>query len=263
VTLTEPITVQRDGHVLLIGINRPAKRNAINLAAMDALCGAYEILGTDDQLRAGVLFAHGDHFSAGLDLAEVGPAVAEHGPQVLCGSHRYDPFGVWRDPVPKPVVMAVNGIAFTLSIELALACDIVIAAEDVRFRQLEIGRGIVPFGGATFRAPAQLGWGNAMRFLLTAEEFGAAEALQIGLVQEVVPAGAHLQRATELARLIARQAPLGVQATLASARAGLGRGPDAGRDAIVSLLPGIMRSQDAAEGLRSFTERREAHFTGR
>ena len=102
----------------------------------------------------------------------------------------------------------------------------------VRFRQLKIGRGIVPFGGATFRVPAQLGWGNAMRFLLTAEEFGAAEALRIGLVQEVVPAG-------------------------------LGRGPDAGRDAIASLLPGIMRSQDAAEGLRSFTERREAHFTGR
>ena len=91
--MIEPITVQRDGHVLLIGVNRPAKRNAVNLAAMDALCSAYEILGTDDQLRAGVLFAHGDHFSAGLDLAEVGPAVAEHGPQVLYGSHRFDPFG--------------------------------------------------------------------------------------------------------------------------------------------------------------------------
>jgi enoyl-CoA hydratase/carnithine racemase len=158
--------------------------------------------------------------------------------------------------------MAVNGIAFTLSIELALAADIVIAAEDVRFQQLEIGRGIVPFGGATFRAPAQLGWGNAMRFLLTAEEFGAAEALRIGLVQEVVRAGAHVTRATELAQLIARQAPLGVQATLASARAGLGHGPDAARHCLASLLPGILQSQDAAEGLRSFLERREAHFTG-
>jgi enoyl-CoA hydratase len=78
--------------------------------------------------------------------------------------------------------------------------------------------GIMPFGGATFRAPAQLGWDNAMRFLLTAEEFGAAEALRIGLVQEVVPAGAHVQRAADLAHLIAQQAPLGVQATLASAR---------------------------------------------
>jgi enoyl-CoA hydratase/carnithine racemase len=152
--LTEPVTVERDGHVLLIGVNRPAKRNAFNLAALDALGRAYEILGINEELRTGVVFAHGDHFSAGLDLAEVGPAMAEHGPQVLCGSHRFDPFGVWGDPVPKPVVMAVNGVAFTLSIELALAADIVVAAEDVRFRLLEIGRGIVPFGGATFRAPA-------------------------------------------------------------------------------------------------------------
>jgi enoyl-CoA hydratase len=78
--LTEPVTLERDGQVLLIGVNRPAKRNAFNLAAIDALGRAYEILGTDDELRAGVLFAHGDHFSAGLDLAEVGPEVAEHGP---------------------------------------------------------------------------------------------------------------------------------------------------------------------------------------
>jgi len=159
------------------------------------------------------------------------------------------------------VVMAVNGIAFTLSIELALAADIVIAADDVRFRQLEIGRGIMPFGGAIFRAPAQLGWGNAMRFLLTAEEFGAAEALRIGLVQEVVPAGAHVQRAADLAHLIAQQARWACRPPW-PARAGLGRGPDAARDCIASLLPGIMRSQDAAEGLRSFTERREARFTG-
>jgi enoyl-CoA hydratase/carnithine racemase len=101
-----------------------------------------------------------------------------------------------------------------------------------------------------------------MRFLLTAEEFGAADALRIGLVQEVVPAGAHVERARELAQLIARQAPLGVQATLASARIGRDQGQAAARDHIASLLPGILRSEDAAEGLRSFTERREARFTG-
>ncbi len=260
--MTEPITVERDEHVLLIGINRAAKRNAFDLATIDALGAAYELLGTDDELRAGLLFAHGEHFSAGLDLAEVGPAVAEHGPAAICGSHRFDPFAVWRDPVPKPVVLAVNGIAYTLSIELALAADIVVAADDVRFCQLEIGRGILPFGGATFRAPAQLGWGNAMRFLLTAEEFGAAEALRIGLVQEVVPAGSQIGRARELAQIIARQAPLGVQGTLASARTGRNQGPDAAREQIASLLPGLLRSQDASEGLRSFIERREARFTG-
>jgi enoyl-CoA hydratase len=79
-----------------------------------------------------VLFGHGDHFSAGLDLAEVGPAVAGHGPKALSGSHRFDPFGVWSEPVPKPVVMALSGIVFTLCIELALATDIVIVARRSR-----------------------------------------------------------------------------------------------------------------------------------
>src|SRR5450432_2804476 len=249
--LPDRITLERDGHVLLIGVNRPEKRNAFDLSTIEQLAAAYDRLGADRELRAGVLFGHGDHFSAGLDLAEVGPAVAQSGPGAIAGAHRFDPFALWGEPVPKPVVLAVNGIAYTLSIELALAADIVIAADDVRFRQLEIGRGIMPFGGATFRAPAQLGWGNAMRFLLTAEEFGAAEALRIGLVQEVVPAGSHVQRGREIAQLIARQAPLGVQGTLASARTGRAHGPDSARDHIASLLPGILHSQDAAEGLRS------------
>lgn len=257
------VTVERDGHVLLIGLNRPEKRNAVDLATIDELGAAYEQLGDDDDLRVGVLFGHGDHFSAGLDLAEVGPAVAEQGPEALAGARRYDPFGIWRDPVPKPVVMAVNGIAFTLSIELVLACDVAVAADDVRFRQLEIGRGILPFGGATLRAPAQLGWGNAMRFLLTAEEFGAEEAHRIGLVQEVVPAGEHVARATDIARTIAEQAPLGVRATLANARAVLQAGEAAGRDHLRGVLPRILASEDAAEGVRSFLERRPGRFQGR
>jgi len=157
----------------------------------------------------------------------------------------------------------VQGIAFTLSIELALAADIVIAAEDVRFRQLEIGRGIMPFGGATLRAASQLGWGNAMRYLLTAEEFGAAEAYRIGLVQEVVAPGEQLQRAEQIAQLIAEQAPLGVQATLASARIARDEGEEAAREHLKEVLAQIMTSEDAAEGVRSFLERRPARFVGR
>ncbi len=109
--MSDPVTVERDGHVLLIGVNRPAKRNAFDLAVIEALAAAYEALGTDGELRAAVLFGHGDHFSAGLDLAQVGPEVARHGPGVLAGSHRFDPFALWADPVPKPVVLAVNGIS--------------------------------------------------------------------------------------------------------------------------------------------------------
>lgn len=258
----ELITQQRRGAALLIGINRPEKRNAFNLELIDQLGAAYETLGDDPSLRVGVLYAHGDHFSAGLDLAEVGPAVAESGPAALAGDHRYDPFGMWRPPVPKPVVVAMQGIAFTLSIEIALASDIVVAADDVRFRQLEIGRGIMPFGGATIRAAAQLGWGNAMRFLLTAEEFGAAEAYRIGLVQQVVAPGEQLTAACAIADVIAAQSPLGVQATLANARTARDHGPDAAKSGLLETLPKILTSQDAAEGVLSFIERRPANFSG-
>ncbi|HVH47996.1 MAG TPA: crotonase/enoyl-CoA hydratase family protein [Labilithrix sp.] len=261
--MNDRITVERDGHVLLIGVNRPEKRNAFDIDMLEQLAAAYELLGEDADARVGVLYGHGGHFSAGLDLAVVGPVVAERGAKALGGSRKYDPFGVWGPPVPKPVVMAVSGIAFTLSIELALAADIVVAADDVRFRQLEIGRGIVPFGGATFRAPAQLGWGNAMRFLLTAEEFGAAEALRIGLVQEVVPAGAHVERARAIAGLVAKQSPLGVQTTLANARLARRSGPEAAAEHIAAQLPSILASEDAVEGVQSFIERREARFKGR
>ncbi len=205
----------------------------------------------------------GEHFSAGLDLAEVGPAVAAKGPAALSGGHLYDPFGVWAPPVPKPVVMAVQGITYTLSIELALASDVVVAASDVRFRQLEVGRGILPFGGATVRAQSSLGWGNAMAFLLTAEEFGADEALRIGLVQRVVPPGEQLAEALRIAELIAAQAPLGVQATLSNARTARAEGPEAAIAQLRGMLSGIMASRDAAEGLRSFVERRPAQFEGR
>jgi enoyl-CoA hydratase/carnithine racemase len=258
-----PVVVERRGHVLMIGVNRPQKRNAWDLATIDAVGAAYQLLGSDPELRAGVVHGVGEHFSAGLDLAEVGPAVAARGPAALSGGYDFDPFGVWAPPVPKPVVVAVQGIAFTLSIELALAADIVVAASDVRFRQLEVGRGIMPFGGATFRAQSSLGWGNAMRFLLTGEEFGADEALRIGLVQAVVPPGELLAEALRIAELIAAQAPLGVQATLANARVARAAGPAAAVEHLKDLLPGVMSSQDAAEGLRSFVERRPAQFQGR
>jgi len=260
--LPDRITVERDGHVLLIGVNRPEKRNAFDLSTIEQLAVAYDRLAAERSLRVGVLFGHGDHFSAGLDLGEVGPAVAERGPHALAGPGRYDPFGVWGEQIPKPVVMAVQGIAFTLSIELALASDIVIAADDVRFRQLEIARGIMPFGGATFRAPTQLGWGNAMRYLLTADEFGAEEAIRIGLVQEIVSAGTQLDRATEVASVIAAQAPLGVQATLANARVARAAAERAAVQHLRETVPPVLRSADAAEGVSSFLERRSGNFTG-
>jgi enoyl-CoA hydratase/carnithine racemase len=257
------VSVERDGHVLLVGVDRADKRNAWDLATIDQVAAAYEELGDDPELRVGVLFGHGAHFSAGLQLDTVWPSVVAGGPGALAGGRAYDPFGVWGPPVPKPVVLAVQGIAYTLAIELALAADVVVAADDVRFAQLEIARGFVPFGGATFKAPARLGWGNAMRFLLTAEEFGAAEALRIGLVQEVVPAGQQLDRARAIAHTVAAQAPLAVAATLANARLAEREGVAAAPRHLAEVLPRLAASADAAEGVASFVERRQARFTGR
>lgn len=257
------ISLKRDGHVLLIGLDRPAKLNAVDRLMVDRLAQAYDLLAEDEHLRVGVLFSSSEHFCAGLDLDDLAPVLASEGPQVLAGSGSFDPLGLWKPPVPKPVVMAVGGIAFTLSIELALASDVVIAADDVRFCQLEVARGLFPFEGGAFRAPAQLGWGNAMRFLLTAEEFGAAEALRIGLVQEVVSPGRVVDRAKEIAGAIAQKAPLGVQAALAVARAARSAAEATGTGAIADVLPSIWRSDDAQEGLRSFSERRRASFSGR
>src|SRR3954464_605402 len=261
-TSAEAVTVERDGHVLLMGLNRPDKRNAFNLAMIDQLAAAYHELEAHDDLRCGVLFAHGEHFTGGLDLAEVGPRVREGG-IAFSGPGRRDPWrkdGIWT----TPVVAAVQGWVMTLAIELLLAADIRIAASDARFAQLEIRRGIYAFGGATVRLPRGAGWGNAMRWLLTGEEYDAAEAYRIGLVQEVVEPGRQLDRAIELPEAsAARAAPLGVKTTLASAHRARLEGEEAAFARLNTDMAGLFETEDGREGLQSFIERREARFTGR
>jgi enoyl-CoA hydratase/carnithine racemase len=247
---------------LLIGLNRVAKRNAFDLAMLDELALAYSEMERDAEVRCGVLFAHGDHFTGGLDLAQVAPALLQGQPRAL-PEGGLDPWGLRGAPRTKPLVCAIQGICLTLGIELALAADIRVAAADARFAQIEIKRGIYPFGGATIRFPREVGWGNAMRYLLTGDELGAAEALRIGLVQEVVPVGQQLTRAGALAETISAQAPLGVRATLASARLAVEAGEAAAVARLVPDLVELMRSEDAREGMQSFIERRPGNFTGR
>lgn len=258
----DTVTLERDGHVLLIGLNRPQKRNSVNRAMLADLSRAYALLESDTSVCAGVLFAHGDDFTAGLDLADVGPNIATGQDPFPEGGR--DPWrldGTWA----TPLVAAAHGRCMTLGIELLLAADIRIAAADVRFSQLEVRRGIYPFGGATIRLPREAGWGNAMRWLLTGDEFDAAEAHRIGLVQEVAddPAAA-LARARDIAHTIAeRAAPLGVRATLASAHSARTEGEAAAIERLRPVMTELFASEDAAEGVQSFIERRDAHFQGR
>jgi enoyl-CoA hydratase len=153
----------------------------------------------------------------------------------------------------------------TLGIELLLAADIRVASADARFAQIEVNRGIYPFGGATVRFPQVAGWGNAMRWILTGDEFDAQEALRIGLVQEVAPnAEAAIERASVIARTIAEDAaPLGVKTILASAHRARTEGDQAAFDRLAPDVVTLFNSADGAEGMQSFVERRKAEFAGR
>jgi len=174
-----------------------------------------------------------------------------------------DPVAVEGPPVRKPIVAATQGLCLTIGIELLLATDIRIAAKSSMFGQIEVRRGIYPVGGATIRMPKQLGWGNAMRYLLTGDQFDAKEALRIGFVQEVVEDGEQVSHAATIAEIISDQAPLGVRATLASARLAAREGDEAAAKRLMPDLVPIMKSEDVKEGVQSFIERRDAKFTGK
>jgi enoyl-CoA hydratase len=257
------ITVERRGQILLIGLNRPAKRNAFDLEMLDQLALAYAELEDDAEIRCGVLHAAGEMFTAGLDLANVAPKVMESG-VLKYPENAIDPLDLYTERRrTKPLVVAVQGKCLTVGIELMLAADVCVASENATFAQIEIKRGIFPFGGATIRFPERAGWGNAMRWLLTGDEFDAREALRIGLIQEITENGKHLEKAIEIAERIAKQAPLGVRATIESARLTQTEGFDA---AVAHLTPQILalfQTEDAREGVQSFLERREGNFSGR
>ena len=254
------IITELDGRVLLIGIDRTAKRNGFSLKMLRELALAFTRLQEDPQARCGLVYAEGAHFTAGLQLDQVGPHMAAGNPVFPPGA--IDPMSL-RPPLrDKPVVAAVQGICFTLGIELMLACDIVIAADDCRFAQIEVKRGIMPTGGATMRFVERAGWGNAQRYLLTGDEFDAREAYRLGFVQEIVAPGVQKARALAIARSIARQAPLAVRASLASSKRYVDRGPVGMAAEMDETQRVLSQSADAAEGLRSFVERREANFEG-
>ncbi len=260
--MTSRIRVEsHEGGVREIVLDRAAKRNAFDLQMLREVAEAFTHAEDDAAVRVVVLGADGAHFTAGLDLAEVGPAVASGGRLFPEGC--VDPLGLNGRVRSKPFLAYVRGHCLTIGIELALAADIVVAGDDAKFGQIEIKRGIFPFGGATFRLPARAGWGNAMRWLLTADTFDAAEAKRIGVAQEVTPAGEERAMALKIAGTIAKQAPLGVVATIASARLSFEKGPEAAAAALLPQARTLMASEDAREGVQSFLERREGKFVGR
>ncbi|MEX2081057.1 MAG: crotonase/enoyl-CoA hydratase family protein [Dehalococcoidia bacterium] len=250
---------ERIGRVLKITIDNVTRRNSFIPEMMAQLSEALTLLDEDPELWVGVLCAEGGHFTAGLDMPKFfGPGATPR--ETPAG--QIDAFQLTR-MCSKPIVAAVQGITYTIGIEMVLACDIVVAADDVRFCQMEARRGLAPLAGGNFRFLTRMGWGDAMYHLLLVDEFGAAEAHRIGLVQEVVPPGTQVERAMELAEVIAKNAPIGIQVTKRTAR----KFYEAAEAQAIALLPeirtAVMGTEDQQEGIRSFVERRAAVFTGR
>ncbi len=255
------ITREIQGNIFLIGINRPAKRNAFDWQMLADFCRAYTEYEANQDLRCAVVFAHGDHFTSGLDLADVAPHIKSG--ENFMPPDGIDPLAMYGKARSKPLIFAVKGYCMTIGIELMLAADIVVAASNARFLQIEIKRGIYPFGGATIRMVHSAGWGNAMRYLLTGDEISAAEAYRIGLVQEVVEPGGELTRAVEIANIVCAQAPLGVQATIASSRTAVYKGFNEAVNGLMPKARELMDTEDVKEGLTAMFERRPANFKGK
>jgi enoyl-CoA hydratase/carnithine racemase len=261
--MTDKILTERRGHLLLIGLNRPEKLNAFDPEMVAQLSAAYTELDRDCELRCGVLWAEGRYFTSGLELDKIVKAMPREvvAPKMIPRG-AVNPWGTFGKVCRKPIVSAVEGPCYTLGIELILCGQITVASDTARFTQAEIARGIFPFGGGTIRWPLATGTQNAYLHILTADEFDAAEAERIGLVQKIVRPGEALAAAIEIAERIAQNAPLGVQATMESVRYAQSHGAEAALKRLRGKLLRLMLSKDARRGVEAFKARKPAQFMG-
>ena len=255
------ITFESDGYICLIGLNRADKRNAFDSHMIKQLSEALTRYENDDELRCALIFAHGEHFTAGLDLMELQDKWDKGAFEF--NDDEIDPWGISGKLRTKPIVVAVQGTCFTAGIELMLNSDVVIASDNCNFAQMEVQRGIMPFGGATVRFIQAAGWQKAMPYLLTGKPFDAQTADRLNLVSEVVANGEEYERALTIAQEICQAAPLGVQGLLSSAQDASRNGAASAIANIHSYLPPLFHSEDAREGAMAMVERRDAEFKGR
>jgi enoyl-CoA hydratase/carnithine racemase len=250
-----------DGGVLLIGIDRD-EQNLVDPPTFVALGKALYRLEHDDSLRVAVLYGRGPNFTPGIDP----PAWAvtlRAGPFNANTPDFINPLGTLPPVRTKPVVAAVHGATKFIGHELFLACDLRVAATGTVFCQGEASRALFPAGGATVRFVREAGWGNAMRYMLTGEEWGAEESYRLGLTQVVTPPGQELDRAVDLARKIASAAPLGVRATLASAHRAWAEGETAAFAALLPEFSKLFGTEDFQERIRAARENRPPVYHGR
>ncbi|GAA3904943.1 MULTISPECIES: crotonase/enoyl-CoA hydratase family protein [Streptomyces] len=253
---TTDVRTQRAGTTLLITIDRPQARNSVNAVVATLLTKALDELEADPELRTGVLTGAGGTFSAGMDLKA---ALRGESPNVPGRGFG----GVTEVERTKPLIAAVEGWAMGGGFELALACDLIVAAEGAHFGLPEVKRGLIAAGGGVIRLPRRIPYHLAMEFLLTGEPVSGARAGELGLANRVVPTGQAVEQALLLAEQLAANAPLALAAVKAVTLAADGAPEAEAFAAQRTVMAGLMASADVREGMTAFAERRTPRWTGR
>jgi enoyl-CoA hydratase len=267
--VAEPaVIVEKDGRVLTVTLNRPEKRNAIDCESMCRLYDAWKQLDQDDELCAAILTGRGNTFCAGMDLSEIGRMRAGRPQNEWMERALQEPaliYGAWLKTYrpTRPVILAVEGFARAGGTEILQGTDIRVAGESAVFGITEVQRGLFPMAGSTVRLRRQIGYAVAAEMLICGEDLPARRALELGLVNHVVPDGQALAKAREIAARIAKNGPLAVKAIVATLRE-TETLPEAEAFAIEQRYGmAVMASEDAREGPRAFLEKREPVFRGR
>jgi enoyl-CoA hydratase len=251
-----PVAVEQRGAVLLITIDRPHRRNALDASSARSIDAAIDRLEADPQLRVGVLSGAGGTFCSGMDLKAY---LDDETPEIPGRGFG----GLTERSLTKPLIAAVEGFALAGGMELALACDLVVASRTAVFGVPEVQRGLVAGGGGVVRLARYVPHVIAMELVLTGNHMSAERAYQVGLVNACVEQGHALDEALVLAERIVANSPAAVQATKAIVQAVESMPLDQAWAAQRPLLEQSMQTEDAVEGARAFAEKREPRWTGR
>jgi enoyl-CoA hydratase len=254
--VADEVLLERRGRVLLITLNRPDARNAVNLAVSEGVASALESLDADGDLSVGVLTGAGKGFSAGMDLKAFAAGERSHVPGRGFA-------GITRRSADKPLIAAIEGFAVAGGLEVALSCDLIVAARDARLGIAEVKRGLAAAGGALFRLPKRIPYHVAMELALTGEFIDGQRAYDVGLVNRVAEPGSALDVALELAEGIAQNAPLALAASKEIVAQALDWTEAEAWERQDAIAEPVFTSEDAREGAVAFAEKRPPEWKGR
>jgi enoyl-CoA hydratase len=257
------LTIERRGQIVLMGINRPYIQNRIDPETFEKLAEAYYQYDHDPSLRAAILFGHGENFSRGIDV-EGFESLAGTGKPWIASTGTIDPLAKRAPHLTKPLIVVTHGDTWNMAHEFHLVADIRIASADTRFGQDENTHGRFPGGGSTVRFPREVGWGNAMRYMLTGDHWSAEEAYRIGEVQQVAPTPEKaLEAGIQIANKVAACAPLGIKTTLLSAHLAIDHTEEAALSKLDAQFGALFHTQDFLEGVKAEAEGRKPVYQGR